>query len=93
MADLRATLGHMHILLIQAPNWAHPMPFGPFESAEVADSFAEKLRQENELPRELTEAAEWSFGVHQMTTVVPRFGGPRVELQGSPDDHGSTEIF
>ena len=82
----------MHILLIQAPNWLHPMPFGPFETAEVADSFAERFRQENDLPREHTEGL-WSFDTLPLTTVVPQFGGRRVELQRPPDDHGSTEIF
>jgi hypothetical protein len=54
------------------------MPFGPFETAEVAevaDSFEEKFRRENGLSREATEADGWSFGVHPMTTVVPQFGG------------------
>lgn len=67
-------------LLVSGPrdeSYDPPAPFGPFDTIEAAQAFAEDFREANGLPREATAEnnelwtnAEWYFGIFPMSTNV-----------------------
>lgn len=68
------------VLLVSGPadeSYDAPEPFGPFDTVEEAQAFAEDFREANDLPREATAEnneewsnAGWYFGIFDLSKEV-----------------------
>ena len=55
-----------HALLVQAPNWEHAVPFGPFLSAEDASTYEDDFRTLHNLHPGGPDADLFKFNVVKM---------------------------